>query len=112
MFQGQGNLQTTLQRVSFQKVKQQWQRVLQAINMPKQPWDYGVVWECELMQRTTSPPYHSNGTTPIEIITGSTPDISEYLDIGSITGYSATFYHSNGSTPTEIITDDTPDFFE
>jgi hypothetical protein len=34
------------------------------------------------MQRTTSSSYHSNGRTPIKIITGDTPDISKYLDFG------------------------------
>lgn len=34
------------------------------------------------MQRTTNSSYHSNGRTPIEMITGDTPDISEYLDFG------------------------------
>jgi hypothetical protein len=47
---------------------------------------------CELMQRTTSSSYHSNGRTPIEIITGDTPDISEYLDFGL---YDWVLYKSN-----------------
>jgi hypothetical protein len=34
------------------------------------------------MQQMTSLSYRSNGRTPMEIITGDTPDMSEYLDVG------------------------------
>jgi hypothetical protein len=54
---------------------------MQAIDMKKQLWVYdGVVWVYELMQRTFSLFYHSNGRSPNEIITGDKPDISKYLD--------------------------------
>jgi hypothetical protein len=36
----------------------------------------------EGVQRTTSSSRYANGRTPIEIITGETPDLSEYLDFG------------------------------
>jgi hypothetical protein len=58
-----------------------WFRLMQATNLPKQLWDFGVIWVCELMQGTTSSLYHSNGITPIEIIPGDTLDISEHLVI-------------------------------
>ena len=55
---------------------------MQATDMPKQLWDYGIVWVCKLMQQMTSLSYRSNCRTPMEIITGDTPDMSEYLDVG------------------------------
>jgi hypothetical protein len=45
-------------------------------------WDYGIVWICEVLQRTVSSSLYAVGHTPLEIITGETPDISEYLDFG------------------------------
>jgi hypothetical protein len=44
--------------------------------------DYGVEWVCEVAQRTVSSSRHAEGRTSIEIITGETPDISEFLDCG------------------------------
>ena len=76
----------------IREIRKKWFRLMQATNMPKRLWDYGVIWVCELMQRTTSSSYHSNGRTPIEIITGDTPDISEYLDFGL---YDWVLYKSN-----------------
>jgi hypothetical protein len=49
-----------------------------AKKVPKRLWDYGIVWICEIMQRITSSSIYSNGCTPIDIVTGETPDISEY----------------------------------
>ena len=52
------------------------------------------------MQRTTSLSYHSNGRTPIEIITGDTADISEYLNFGL---YDWVLYKNNaGYSETKI----------
>lgn len=66
----------------IREVRKKWFRLMSATNMPKRLWDYGVQWVCEIMQRTTNTSYHSNGRTPLEMITGDTPDISEYLDFG------------------------------
>jgi hypothetical protein len=63
-----------------------------AKKVPKRLWDYGIVWVCEIMQRTTSSSIYSNGRTPIEIVTGEIPDISEYLDFGF---YDRVFYKEN-----------------
>ena len=51
--------------------------------VPKRLWDYGIVWVCETMSLTAnSSSFALEGRTPIEQITGETPDISEYLDFG------------------------------
>ena len=47
---------------------------------------------CETGNITVSGSRYANGWTPIEIITGETPDISEYLDFGF---YDLVTYQSN-----------------
>ena len=49
---------------------------------PKRIWDYGLVWICETGNLTVSSSRYAKGRTALEIITGETPDISEYLDFG------------------------------
>jgi hypothetical protein len=51
--------------------------------VPKQLWDFGLVYCAEIMQRSANSIYALHGRTPLEEITGETPDISEYLDFGS-----------------------------
>ena len=50
--------------------------------VPKRLWDYGLRWTCDVMQRTSTEARSANGRSPLEIITGNTPDISEFLDFG------------------------------
>ena len=45
-------------------------------------WDFGIVWVAETGNITVNSSHYSNGRTPLEIVTGETPDISEYLDFG------------------------------
>ena len=66
----------------IREVRKKWFRLMQATDMPKRLWDYGIAWVTEIMQRTANSSYYSQGRTPLEIITGDTPDISEYLDFG------------------------------
>jgi hypothetical protein len=48
--------------------------------VPARLWDYGFSWVCEVENVCANLSKYSDGRTPIEIITGDTPDISEYLD--------------------------------
>lgn len=66
----------------IREVRKKWFRLMQATNMPKRLWDYGIAWVTEIMQRTVTSSAYAQGRTPLEIITGDTPDISEYLDFG------------------------------
>ena len=43
-------------------------------------WDYGFVWVCETKNICANLLKYAEGRTPLEIVTGKTPDISEYLD--------------------------------
>ena len=50
--------------------------------IPKRLWDYGIIWISETGNLAVSSSRYANGRTSIEIITGETPDISEYIDFG------------------------------
>ena len=43
-------------------------------------WDYGITWLCEAGNVTSTSSRYAKARTPIEIIAGETPDITEYLD--------------------------------
>ena len=67
-------------------------RVKECKWVPQYLWDYLTIWICETGSLSVSSSRYANGRTPIEIITGETPDISEYLDFGF---YDWVVYHSN-----------------
>lgn len=66
----------------IREVKKRWFRQMVKRKVPKRLWDYGIVWACEIMSLTSNSSFALDGRTPMEQITGETPDISEYLDFG------------------------------
>ena len=52
------------------------------VGCPRRLWNYGLPHVAKVMQHTASHAGTLNGRTPIEKLTGETPDISEYLDFG------------------------------
>ena len=60
--------------------------------VPKQLWDYGIKWVCEVMQCTASTSGDLSRRTALEQLTGETPEISEYLDF---TFYDWCWYNDN-----------------
>ena len=59
------------------ELKKQWRRRMARKDVSKRLWDYGMVYETELMNRYSRGP---DGRTRFEEVTGTTPDISEYCD--------------------------------
>ena len=57
-------------------------------------WDYGLRWMCEIIQRTESWSGSLEGRTPLDMVIGETPDISECLDVGF---YDWCWHHENAS---------------
>ena len=51
-------------------------------NVPKRLWDYALAYVCETGNVTASGSRYARERTPLEIITGETPNIFEYLDFG------------------------------
>ena len=64
----------------IREVKRRWFRQMTKRRVPKRLWDYGIVWVSEVMSLTANSTFALDGRTPMEQITGETPDISEYLD--------------------------------
>ena len=50
--------------------------------VPRNIWDYGVLWTAQVMQRTSTQPGGLREIFPLEDVTEETPDTSEYLNFG------------------------------
>ena len=50
--------------------------------MPERVWDYLTVWVCDTVNLSVSSYQYDNGQTALEIVTGETSDIREYIDFG------------------------------
>jgi hypothetical protein len=66
----------------IREVKKRWFRQMVKRKVSKRLWDYGMVWVCEVMLLTSNSSFYLDGRTPMEQLTGETPDISKYLDFG------------------------------
>ena len=77
---------------AIREIKKRWYRIMMKRSVPKRFWDYGIVWVCETGNLSVSSSRHAGGRTPLEIISGETPDISEYVDFGF---YDWVSYRSN-----------------
>ena len=67
---------------TIREIRRRWYRLLFRTNCPSRLWCYGIPYVCALMRLTASHSGRLNGRTPIEVLMGETPDISEYLDFG------------------------------
>ena len=66
----------------IRELKRKWFRIMYKTNCPARLWSYGLQHVAAIMNRTASNAGNLKGRTPLELITGETPDISEYLDFG------------------------------
>ena len=66
----------------IRELKRKWFRMMYRSNCPVKVWDYGMKYAAAIMNLTASHSGKLNGRTPMELLTGETPDISEYLDHG------------------------------
>ena len=64
----------------IQEVKSKWYKMQAKKNVPDRLWNYGIDYVCETENITVNSSRYYDGRTPLEIITGKTPDLSEYLD--------------------------------
>ena len=67
---------------SIREIKFRWYRIMSKMQVPRRLWDFGFIWVCETGNISVSSSKYAAGRTPVEIITGETPDISEYTDFG------------------------------
>jgi hypothetical protein len=66
----------------IREVKKRCFRQMAKRKVPKRLWDYGMVWACKIMSLMSNSSFSLDGRTPMEQLTGETPNISEYLDFG------------------------------
>jgi hypothetical protein len=74
------------------ELKKRWYRLMLKKKVPHRLWDYGFAWVCETDNICANMSKYADGRTPLEIITGDTPDISEYIDFDF---YDWVLYRSN-----------------
>ena len=66
----------------IRELRRKWFRIMIRKRVPRRFWDYGARWVAEIMQRTATSAGRMDDAIPIELVTGDTTDISEYLDFG------------------------------
>ena len=77
---------------SIRELKKRWYRIMLKKNVPRRLWDHGLTWVADTGNITVTSSKYAQGRTPLEIITGETPDISDYTDFGF---YDWVIYHPN-----------------
>jgi hypothetical protein len=78
---------------SIHEIKKCWYKIMLKKKVPPRLWDYGFLWVCKIENICANFSKHAHGRTPLEIITGKTPDISEYWDFEFYDW--VTFFRSN-----------------
>jgi len=68
---------------SIREVKRRYYRMKEKLGVHERAWDFLNSYVCETGNVTSNGSRYSKGRTPIEGITGNTPDISEYMDFSS-----------------------------
>jgi hypothetical protein len=66
----------------IREIRKKWYCQIFRTNCPRQIWNYGIPYVCAIMRMTANYAGTLQGGTPMEDLTGKTPDISEYLDLG------------------------------
>jgi hypothetical protein len=64
------------------EARERWCRTMFKTNCPRRLWTCGLPWICAIMRMTASFAGRSQGHTPMEAVTGETPDMLERLDFG------------------------------
>eukprot|EP00980_Cylindrotheca_fusiformis_P019419 scaffold6690_cov88-Cylindrotheca_fusiformis.AAC.1 len=85
---------------AIREVKKRWYRIQAKTGAPSRLWDFGVNYVCETGNVTASGSRYARGRTSLEVVTGITPEITEYIDFGF---YDWVLYKQNaGVGPAEI----------
>lgn len=66
----------------IRELRKRWYRAIFKTNCPRALWNYGLPHFAKLMSLTATHATGLEGRTPLEALTGETPDISQYLDFG------------------------------
>ena len=85
---------------SIRELKKKWYRIQQKTNAPDRVSDFGIKYASEIGNVTHNTSRYAQGRTPLEVITGLTPDITEYLDFGFWDW--VTYKSEGGTAPAEL----------
>jgi Reverse transcriptase (RNA-dependent DNA polymerase) len=75
----------------IREVKRTTRRIMHKAKVPPRLWDYCLEYVSELRCRTALGLYALKGRTPYELVTGETPDISEWIEFSF---YEPVWYHT------------------
>lgn len=81
---------------AIRELKKHTVRIMAKTNTPQRLWDYCVTYVAEIRSLTSNDLYVLHGRTPLEMVTGNTPDISEYTDFS---WYSPLWYYDEADFP-------------
>jgi hypothetical protein len=84
--------------INIRELKKQVRRTMSKTRTPKRLWDFCAQYTAELRCLTAQPLYSLHGRTPYELISGNTPDISEYI---AFSWYQPIYYYDKASFPEE-----------
>ena len=85
---------------AIRELKRHVRRLMKRQRAPSCLWDFCAVYVAEIRSLTANPLFSLHGRTPYELVTGSTPDISEYVDFE---WYQPVWYLDTGSFPQEKL---------
>jgi len=84
--------------VNIRELKKHVRHIMSRTKTPKRLWDFCSRYVAEIRSLTAQPLYSLHGRTPYELVTGNTPDISEYL---AFRWYQPVYYFDTAAFPEE-----------
>jgi hypothetical protein len=81
---------------AIRELKRHVHRLMNRSRMPKCLWDYCTCYAAEILCLTAQPLYSLHGQTSYELVTGNTPDISEYVEF---TWFQPVWYYEANAFP-------------
>jgi len=83
-------------KINIREAKKAIHRLMTRNKTPKAPWDYCATYVAEITCITANDLCALHGGTPYEMVTGNTPDISEYVEF---IWYDPVFYYDDTPFP-------------
>jgi hypothetical protein len=82
--------------LNIREAKKKILRLMARTNIPKVLWDYCAAYVADITCYTANDIYVLHGCTPHEMVTGNTPDITEYTEFS---WYKAIYYYDDYPFP-------------
>jgi hypothetical protein len=84
--------------VNIRELKKHVRHLMGRTKTPKRLWDFCSRYVSEVRSLTAQPLFSLHGSTPFELVTGNTPDISEYL---AFEWYQPVYYYDQITFPNQ-----------